>query len=143
MHDDRIVSCENIVPRFHTLSILPPPHPWTGSLEENLPQLVLKTFIIVFIQYNEGLENKLTRAPPLGLAKSIYYLILWNSYAAVTLPFPVGDRLSQVLFLRFFIYLASNIFQTQSLFKLGFILLITLHKAVSCQSPEIVIPSLL
>ena len=42
------------------------------SLEETLLQPVLKSFITVFIQYNEGLENKLTRTPLLGLAKSIY-----------------------------------------------------------------------
>ena len=33
---------------------------------------MLKSFITVFIQYNEGLENKLTRAPLLDLAKSIF-----------------------------------------------------------------------
>ena len=33
---------------------------------------MLKTFVTVFIQYNERLENKLTRAPLLGWAKSIY-----------------------------------------------------------------------
>ena len=43
------------------------------SLKETLLQPVLKSFITVFIQYNEGLENKPTRAPLLGLAKSIYY----------------------------------------------------------------------
>ena len=35
---------------------------------------MLKSFITVFIII-EGLENKLTRAPLLGLAKSIYYFI--------------------------------------------------------------------
>ena len=56
------------------------------SIEETLLQPVLKTLITVFIQYNEGLENKLTRAPLLGLAKSIYYglahkflFYLWQS----------------------------------------------------------------
>ena len=34
---------------------------------------MLKSFIAVFIQFNEGLENKLKRAPLLGLAKSLYY----------------------------------------------------------------------
>ena len=43
------------------------------SIEETLLQPVLKTFITVFIQYNVGLENKLTKTPLLGLAKSIYY----------------------------------------------------------------------
>ena len=53
----------------------PPPHPSNWSLNpvrETLLQPVLKSFIAVFIQYNEGLENKLTRAPLLGMAKSIY-----------------------------------------------------------------------
>ena len=34
---------------------------------------MLKSSISVFIQNNEGLENKLTRVPPLGLPKPIYY----------------------------------------------------------------------
>ena len=50
----------------------PPPELVFQSIEETLLQPVLKSFITVFIQYNEGLENKLTRAPLLGLAKSIY-----------------------------------------------------------------------
>ena len=41
--------------------------------EEALLQRVRTSFITVFIKYNEGLENKLIRAPLLGLAKSIYY----------------------------------------------------------------------
>ena len=49
------------------------------SIEETLLQPVLKTLITVFIQYNEGLENKLTRAPLLGLAKSIYYEAMQKS----------------------------------------------------------------
>ena len=57
--------CEYIVPRFKTLSGLLIP------LEKILLQPVLKSFIKVFIQYDEGLENKLTKAPLLGLAKSI------------------------------------------------------------------------
>ena len=36
---------------------------------------MLKSLISVFIQNNEGLENKLTRAQLLGLAKSIYYMV--------------------------------------------------------------------
>ena len=44
--------------------------PWSlNPLDETL----LQSFITVFIQYNEGLENNLTRAPLLGLAKSILY----------------------------------------------------------------------
>ena len=53
------------------------PTPRTGPkipLEETLLWPVLKSFITVFIII-EGLENKLTRAPRLGLAKSIYYFI--------------------------------------------------------------------
>ena len=34
---------------------------------------MLKSFTTVFTEYNEGLENKLTRAPLLGLVKSIYW----------------------------------------------------------------------
>ena len=56
--------------------LFPPPHPadWSlNPLRETLLQLVLKSFISVFILNNEGLENKLTRAPLLGLAKSTCY----------------------------------------------------------------------
>ena len=48
--------------------------PWSlKPLEETLLESVLKSFITVFIHYNEELENNLTRAPLLGLAKSILY----------------------------------------------------------------------
>ena len=57
----------------------PPPELVFQSIEEILLQPVLKSFITVFIQYNEGLENKLTRAPLLGLAKSIYYKAMQKS----------------------------------------------------------------
>ena len=44
-------------------------------LEEILLQPVRKSFVSVFVQniVSRGLENNLTRAPLLGLAKSIYY----------------------------------------------------------------------
>ena len=69
-------SCENIVPRFQTSSILPPSPPETpelfpNSIEETLLQPVLKSFVTAFIQRNIDLVNKLTRAPLLGLARSI------------------------------------------------------------------------
>ena len=76
MRVNRFVSWENIVPRFQTSTLFPPPPPpnWSlNPLEETLLQPALKSFFAVFIQYSEGLENKLTRAPLLGLAKSIYY----------------------------------------------------------------------
>ena len=57
----------------------PPPELVFQSIEEILLQPVMKSFITVFIQYNEGLENKLTRAPLLGLAKSIYYEAMQKS----------------------------------------------------------------
>ena len=49
-------------------------------LEENPLQPVLTCFITVFIQCNEGLENNLTRALLLGLAKSIYYMKVIHRY---------------------------------------------------------------
>ena len=77
MRIDRHASCENIVPRIQTsCQLFPPPHPadWSlNPLRETLVQLVLKSFISVFILNNEELENKLTRAPLLGLAKSTCY----------------------------------------------------------------------
>ena len=50
-----------------------PPELVFQFIEETLLQPVLNSFITVFIQYNEGLENKLTRAQLLGLPKSIYF----------------------------------------------------------------------
>ena len=76
--DQHVCSCENIVPRSRLRKFFPtspPPELVLQSIEESLLQPVLKTLITVFIQYNEGLENKLTRAPLLGLAKSIYYMV--------------------------------------------------------------------
>ena len=92
---DRFASCENNctmcmfveqpgAPKRNMLGsgprqFSPPPSPiptrdWSlNPLEETLLQPVLKSFITVFIQNNEGLENNLTRASLLGLAKSIYY----------------------------------------------------------------------
>ena len=46
--------------------------PSTYRIEETLLQPVLKSFITVFVQCNVGLENKLARAPLLGLAEYIY-----------------------------------------------------------------------
>ena len=78
MRVDRFPSCENIVPRFQTLSILPPPPPYPPNwslnlLEETFLQAVIKSFITFFTHYNEGLEYKLMRVPLFGLAKSVYY----------------------------------------------------------------------
>ena len=74
--DQHVCSCENIVPRSRLRQFFPTsptPELVFQSIEETLLQPVLKTLITVFIQYNEGLENKLTRAQHLSLAKSIYY----------------------------------------------------------------------
>ena len=62
MSIDRFASCDNIVPRFQTRRRLV-----SFPLEETLLQPVLKSI------YNEGLENELTRAPLVRLAKYIYY----------------------------------------------------------------------
>ena len=71
-----IASCENVVPRFQTSPILsfPPPLPdWSlHPLWRNSSTASAEEFYYSFY-YNEGLENKLTRAPLLGLAKSICY----------------------------------------------------------------------
>ena len=42
------------------------------GLKKLYKDLPVDSFITVFIQFIVGLENKLTRAPLLGLAKSIY-----------------------------------------------------------------------
>ena len=54
-----------------------------NPLEKTLLQPMLKRLISVFIQKNEGLENKLTRAPLLDLAKSIYYTIKEKSTSQI------------------------------------------------------------
>ena len=56
----------------------PPPNhlDWfLNPLKETLLKPVIKSLVTVFVQYNKGLENKLTRAPLLGLAKSIHNII--------------------------------------------------------------------
>ena len=53
----------------------PPPPPNPPGPEMPLKKIFYsQCFITVFIQYNEGLEKKLTRAPLLSLAGFIYYL---------------------------------------------------------------------
>ena len=77
MRVNRFVSWENIVSMFQTSTLSPPPPNWSlNPLEETLLQPALKSFFAVFIQYSEGLENKLTRAPLLSLAKSIYWKLI-------------------------------------------------------------------
>ena len=60
--------------RPRQFSPLPPPETpelFPNSIEETLLQPVLKSFVTAFIQRNIDLVNKLTRAPLLGLARSI------------------------------------------------------------------------
>ena len=62
-------------PGSRPCQFFPPPHPsdWSlNPLEQAYLQSGLKSFITAFIQNNEGLEYKLTRAPLKGLAKSMY-----------------------------------------------------------------------
>ena len=79
-----IASCENVFPRFQTSPILsfPPPLPdWSlHPLWRNSSTASAEEFYYSFY-YNEGLENKLTRAPLLGLANSIYYYVNWRQKA--------------------------------------------------------------
>ena len=71
-----IASCENVVPRFQTSPILsfpPPPPDWSlHPLWRNSSTASAEEFYYSFY-YNEELENKLTRALLLGVAKSINY----------------------------------------------------------------------
>ena len=73
-----IASCENVFPRFQTSPILsfPPPLPdWSlHPLWRNSSTASAEEFYYSFY-YNEGLENTLTRAPLLGLTKSIYHFL--------------------------------------------------------------------
>ena len=60
------------------------PTPWTGVLIllRNSCTASAEEFYYSFY-FNEGLENKLTRAPLLGLAKSIYYINNQMTMAAI------------------------------------------------------------
>ena len=62
---------------------LPIPGPVSQFPWKNFPTVSAEEFYYRFY-YNEGLENKLTRAPLLGLAKSIYY----DSQISVPAAFP-------------------------------------------------------
>ena len=64
------------VPDLVNSSPLPHPPNWfLNPLKGTLLQPVLKSFIIVFIQYNEGLENKLTTVIPINY---VWMAKLWN-----------------------------------------------------------------
>ena len=56
---------------------------------------MLKSLISVFIQNNEGLENKLTRAQLLGLAKSIYYMVKEESTSQIRLDISLKGAVIQ------------------------------------------------
>ena len=74
---DRFASCENIVPQVSGLvNSSPPPRlvpksPWRNSSTATAEEFYYSSY------ENEGLENKLKRAPFLGLAKSAYYDLKW------------------------------------------------------------------
>ena len=78
MRVGRFASCENIVTKFQISSILllSQSPDWLLNSPEGTPlQPVLKSFVKVCIQNNEGLENKLNRAPLLGSAKSFFFYL--------------------------------------------------------------------
>ena len=81
MRTDGFAICENVVPNSTLPS--PPPGPVSQFPWKNFPTVSAEEFYYSFY-YNEGLENKLTRAPLLGLAKSIYY----DSQISVPAAFP-------------------------------------------------------
>ena len=56
---------------------------------------MLKSLISVFIQNNEGLENKLTRGQLLGLAKSIYYMVKEESTSQIRLDISLKGAVIQ------------------------------------------------
>ena len=73
----KVLSCPKIplnnmhfIASFQTSPILPfpshPPGPWRNSSTASAEEFYYSFY------YNEGLENKLIRAPLLGLAKAIY-----------------------------------------------------------------------
>ena len=83
------------------------------KIEETLLQLMLKSFITVFIQCNVGLEDKLTRAPLLGLAKSIYIIHCSKNEAENIRISCVGESMVELLFTLFrfsvvFVYSGSK-----------------------------------
>ena len=83
MRVDCFESCKKIVLRFQASSISPPPSPASGlvpkSPKRNSSGVSAEQFYYSFY-YNEGLENKLSRTPLLGLAKSIYYFLTFNNH---------------------------------------------------------------
>ena len=129
MRVDRFTSCENVVSWFQTSSIplspLPPNPPG--------PEMPLKKifysqcFITVFIQYNEGLENKLTRAPLLSLAGFIYYLdvffLIRRSHISSVLNLCEGGRVTlYVSRMRSPPYIQVQVSWAVSMFCLDFLL---------------------
>ena len=84
MRVDCFESCKKIVLRFQASSIVPPPpSPASGlvpkSPKRNSSGVSAEQFYYSF-NYNEGLENKLSRTPLLSLAKSIYYFLTFNNH---------------------------------------------------------------
>ena len=84
-------------------------------------------FITVFIQYNEGLENKLTRAPLLSLAGFIYYLdvffLIRRSHISSVLNLCEGGRVTlYVSRMRSPPYIQVQVSWAVSMFCLDFLL---------------------
>ena len=75
---DHFASCENVVPGpqvpdLVNSSLPSPPPEWSLNPHWKTSSTASAEEFHYSFYYNEGLENKLTRAPLLGLAKSIYY----------------------------------------------------------------------
>ena len=108
MRVDRFASCRNIVSRFQPRQFFPPPpspphilvpkSPLRNSSTATAEEFYHSSYL------NEGLENKLKRAPLLGLAKSIYYDLKWilDSFSSGILDF--NAQYSQFGFERFLPY---------------------------------------
>ena len=85
-------------------------------LEENPLQPVLTCFITVFIYCNEELENNITRAPLLGLAKSICYMkVIHRHRRCRGLKSRTGFNLSGLIF-------TSNVHYCKDRFRIHFLI---------------------
>ena len=106
----------------------PPPPPNPPGPEMPLKKIFYsQCFIIVFIQYNEGLQNKLTRAPLLSLAGFIYYLnvffLIRRSHISSVLNLCEGGRVTlYVSRMRSPPYIQVQVSWAVSMFCLDFLL---------------------
>ena len=80
------------VPDLVNSSLPSPPPEWSLNPHWKTSSTASAEEFHYSFYYNEGLENKLTRAPLLGLAKSIYY---HNGYLGICIGYFIGTTYLQ------------------------------------------------